>query len=28
MIIPVGIFLIALGLGIFERLTRNAVEEE
>lgn len=28
MIIPVGIFLIALGLGIFERLTRNPSVEE
>jgi uncharacterized protein (TIGR00645 family) len=28
MIIPVGIILISLGLGIFERLTRNRVAEE
>ena len=28
MIIPVGIFLIALGLGVFERLTRNPTIEE
>jgi uncharacterized membrane protein YqhA len=28
MIIPVGIFLIALGLGIFERFTRNPSLEE
>lgn len=28
MIIPVGIILISLGLGIFERLTRSRVEED
>ena len=28
MIIPVGIMLIAVGLGVFERLTRNRIVEE
>ena len=28
MIIPVGIFLIAMGLGLFERFTRNPIVEE